>query len=340
MKNKREVISINLSTVFYQKIVDEIIEPGLNKFDARNKLAEIIENYKIIKQENDFERYDIQINIEKYLRDKKRQGLSPVTIYSYGLILRKFANFMKGKKLQEITRKIYCYFDYREADENVKEVSTLETTRSILRSFFDWLKEEQIITENLMIKIKPFKMKQYIVKALTIEELETVRDACSTLRQKALVEMFYSTGCRLDEIVKININDIDWQNRSIKVIGKGDKQRIVFFSVRASIILKKYLESRNDDCPALFITERKPYRRLGRRQIQKEIVKIKNKAEFTKDLSPHVFRHTMATLMLNKGCPMSVVQELLGHEHMSTTETYAKVTQDYKHQSYEKYFYQ
>ena len=197
-----------------------------------------------------------------------------------------------------------------------------------------------IITENPVLKIKPFKLKQYMVKALTIEELEIIREACNTPRQKALVEILYSTGCRLDEIVKVDLEDINWQDRSIKVIGKGNKQRLVFFSVRASIYLKKYIESRDDDCPALFVTERKPYRQLGGRQIQKEIAKIKNKAGFTKSLSPHIFRHTMATLMLNKGCPMSVVQELLGHENLSTTETYAKVTHEHKHQSYEKYFHQ
>lgn len=324
----------------YRRVVAEVIEPGLNKYEAKDTLARILAGYKITKAVLDPKRYDLKTNIEKYLTDKKHQGLSNLTIMSYGLQLDIFAERV-DKLVSEIARDdIKAFLVSRENDPGVNEKSTVETIRSILRSFFEWLEEEQVIDENPMLRIKPYKLAKPMAKALTIEELEVLRENCITPREKALVETLYSTGCRLSEISELNKSNIDWQNRTISVWGKGDKERLVFFSARTAIYLQKYLDSRSDDCDALFITERRPYRRMSNRAIQREVSNVGERANLGKSIHPHVLRHTFATLMLNKGCPMSVVQELLGHDDLATTQTYAKVTYEHKHHNYEKYFHQ
>mgnify|MGYP000964914382 CR=1 FL=1 len=324
----------------YHRIVTEIIEPKLNKYDAKDVLAGILDEYKITKAVLDPKQYDLKANIEKYLTDKKHQGLSDLTIMSYSLQLDIFAEKVE-KPVNEITKDdIKSFLVSRENDPGVNAKSTVETVRSILRSFFEWLEEERIIDENPMLRIKPYKLAKPMAKALTVEELEVLRESCITLREKALIETLYSTGCRLSEVSELNKSNIDWQNRTISVWGKGSKERLVFFSARAAIYLQKYLDSRSDDCDALFVTERRPYRRMSNRAIQREVSNVGERANLGKSIHPHVLRHTFATLMLNKGCPMSVVQELLGHDDLATTQTYAKVTHEHKQHSYQKYFHQ
>lgn len=330
-----------LNHELYRKIVDAVISPALNKMEAKNQLASILDEYKVMKQNSDPMYYDLRKNIDLFLKDKKRQGLSPITIDNYKIHLRIFANRIENKPVNEITKEdITEYLDSRENDPGVNTKSTVETIRSVLRSFFEWLCEEQIIEENPMLRIKPYKLGKTIAKALTIEELELFRESCITPREKSLTEIMYSTGCRLSEISALNKEDIEWSNRSIKVLGKGNKERVVFFSARAAIYLKKYFDSRNDTCEALFVTERQEYRRLSNRGIQREIAAIGKRAGINRRTHPHILRHTFATLMLNNGCPMAVLQELLGHDDMSTTQVYAKATYDHKHQSYEQYFHQ
>lgn len=331
----------NINYELYKTIADKIIEPGLNKMEAKNQLASILDEYRVTRQNIDPMYYDLRQNIKLFLKDKKRQGLSPITIDNYKLHLKIFTNRTEYKPVNEISKEdIIEYLDDRENDPSVNMKSTIETIRSVLRSFFEWLCEEQVIEENPMLRIKPYKMGKTMAKALTVEELELFRESCTTPREKAMVEIMYSTGCRLSEISALNKDDIGQPNRAIKVIGKGNKERMVFYSARAAIYLQKYLESRQDNCEALFVTERQPYRRLSNRGIQRLIAIIGKRAELSKRARPHILRHTFATLMLNNGCPMSVVQELLGHDDLATTQIYAKETSEHKHQSYDQYFHQ
>jgi integrase/recombinase XerD len=148
----------------------------------------------------------------------------------------------------------------------------------------------------------------------------------------------YATGCRLSEMQQLNITDINFQNRSCKVIGKGNIEREVYFSFKAIYYLKKYLKNRNDNCEALMITERKPYRRLGNRGIQREIGKIGSNAGLK--VSPHDLRRTIATLTLNNGAEITAVQELLGHSSPETTLRYSRITEERKHEQHNKYLVQ
>lgn len=249
--------------------------------------------------------------------------------------LRKFAGFMQKNVADINTMDIRMYL--AAYGKTGVKASTIRTEIARLKSFFTWLENEDYINKSPLRKIKPPKKEKRIVKALTIEELEQLREACVGIRERALMETFYATGCRLAEVVGLNRDDIDWQAMSARVIGKGNKERIVLFSHKAFSHLRKYLMSRQDDDPALFVTERKPYHRLGNRAIQREVKKIAARTSITKNIHPHVLRHTFATLKLENGARLSDIQALLGHSDPSTTQIYAQTSEQSMQEAYRKY---
>ena len=289
--------------------------------------------YHVKYVEHDETHPDLYEKIELYLSAKKLEGASENTLYNYRLTLRDFAKKVK-KKVENITSvDIRVYLSNFENNKK----STLGTKLTILRSFFGWLHDEDIIQNNPTRKIKQPKLEKRLPNALTIEELEMIREGCKTQRQRALVEVLYVTGCRLSEIHNMNISDINVQTMSALVIGKGDKQREVYFSFKAMYHLNKYLDTRNDNCEALFVTERRPYRRLSRRGIQREIEKIAANVGLEHKVSPHTLRRTFATLTLNNGAELAAVQELLGHSSPETTLRYARITEERKREQHKKY---
>jgi integrase/recombinase XerD len=261
-----------------------------------------------------------------FLASKKIDGLSENTLKGYYERLNKFSYFIQ-KNIEDIDVMDIRMYLAAYSKTGVKN-STIAREIAILKSFFVWLENNCYILKSPMRNIKQIKVEKTLREALTAEELELVRDACETLRDRALIEFFYSTGCRLDEVVKLNKSDIDWQDLSLKVFGKGKKERIVFITPKAKIHLKKYLMSRLDDCEALFVTERKPTKRLGRRSYERAIDKLGKKAKLSKDLFPHLLRHTTATSMLRNGASLVEVQHYLGHEDPSTTQIYAHLSND------------
>ncbi|MFC0561673.1 tyrosine-type recombinase/integrase [Halalkalibacter alkalisediminis] len=219
-------------------------------------------------------------------------------------------------------------------------MSTIRKKLSIIKSFFSWLVSEEYIKRDPTTKLKAPKDEYRLPQSLSIQELEMLREACETVRQRAFLEVLYATGCRLSEVHGLNKAYINQQNMSTLVIGKGDKQREVYFSIRAMYHLDKYLKERKDDCEALMITERKPYRRLSKRGIQREIGIIAKRAGLQDKVSPHVLRHTFATLTLNNGAELVAIQELLGHSSPDTTLRYAKITHERKREQHKRYLIQ
>jgi integrase/recombinase XerD len=193
--------------------------------------------------------------------------------------------------------------------------SSINAQISILKSFFGWLQMEEYIPKNPTLILKQTKEPKRVRRAMTDEEVELLKQACITEREKALIEFLISTGCRLSEVVKINKEDINWHEMSLFVIGKGDKERKVYFNIKAKILLKKYLESRNDCNSALFVTIR-------------EVDKIAERAGFEKSIFPHLFRHSFATQKLNSGMPLPVLQHIMGHESPATTQIYAELSEE------------
>ena len=220
------------------------------------------------------------------------------------------------------------------------KMSSVSKKLSVLKSFFGWLVDEEIIEKDPTRKIKTPKKEKVMPKALNIEELELLRESCIDVRERAILEVYYATGARLSEIQALNRKDINWESKTARVVGKGNKERDVYFSFKASYHLKKYLKSRNDLVPALFITKRRPYKRLSNRSIQREISKIVKRSGIQKNISIHSLRHTLATLMLDRGADITAIQGILGHSDISTTQIYAQLSDERKQEQYNKYMVQ
>jgi integrase/recombinase XerD len=309
--------------------------PFLDVEGAKSTLSSIVTKYYIQPVDPDETHPDLNEKINLYLSAKKLDGLSPKTLKGYKLELTIFANKVK-KKTQDITAADIRVF----LGELKVKMSTMGTKLSVLKSFFSWLAAEEIILKDPTAKLKPPKVEKRLPKALSIEELEMLREACKTDRQRAFIEVMYATGCRLSEVRQMNKEAINIQNMSTNVIGKGDKEREVYLSFKALYHLKKYLKNRKDTNEALFISQKKPHQRLSNRGIQREIASIAQNAGLEKKVSPHVLRHTFATLTLNNGAELVAVQELLGHSSPETTLRYARITEERKHEQHKKFLVQ
>lgn len=294
--------------------------------DQSVKLREIIEeelyNYDLQPAENSIVPYEgIPEKLVLFITTKKLEGLSPKTLKSYSLHLTRFSRIIQ-KRLEDINVMDIRRYLAQYSTTGVKN-STLNTEMTILRSFFSWLEAEDYILKSPMRKIKPTKKEKRIRKALSPEEMEVLRMACKTKREKAMVEFFYSTGCRLDEVYKLNKIDIDWNRSQVNVIGKGNKERTVFLNARAKVHLWNYIQNRKDKNEALFVGSRMPFERLGHRGYQKIFNELGEKAGITKSVHPHLLRHTTATTAVNNGASIQAVQRMLGHTDPSTTQIYA-----------------
>lgn len=334
-----EVMSGRANELLLTQLIREIIQisPEVDPLQLRIKISNILSLYEVkpirlvMKTCSSLEE-----KISLFLASKQLEGLSKITLEGYKVELKLFAKYIKKSIEQITTTDIRAYLGQF---QHLK-ISSLNRRLSVLKSFFGWLASEEIIQRDPTKKIKPPKTEKALPKSLTIEELEMLREACRTPRERALVEVFYATGCRLSEIWQLNRQDINWQTQSARVIGKGSKEREVFFSVKAIFYLRKYLMTRLDNELALFITERKPYRRLSKRAIQREIRLIARRANIDKNVHPHVLRHTFATLTLNNGADISTIQAILGHSSPATTQIYAEVTDERKKEQYRKHLVQ
>ena len=213
---------------------------------------------------------------------------------------------------------------------------SIDNIRRNLSSFFSWLEEENYILKSPMKRIHKIKTDKVIKETLSDESLECLRDSCDNLRDLAIIDLLASTGMRVGELVNINIEDIDFENRECVVFGKGNKERPVYFDARTKIHLKNYLKSRTDDNPALFVSLDKPFNRL---QISGVEIRLRNLGRRLgiHRVHPHKFRRTVATRAIDKGMPIEQVQSLLGHSQIDTTMHYAMVNQNNVKESHRKF---
>lgn len=273
---------------------------------------------------------------EKYQLDKKIEGYSPLTLktycFQYNMLLRYFGdidlNILTTDQLKEYLIK---------GSIHLKPSSLGHRVRCI-RSLFKWANDEGFIKKNPAAKLKEPKLGKRIPKFLTELEIEHLRESCQNAMENALFEFFYSTGCRIGEVVKLNRDDINFASNSVIVHGKGDKEREVYFNTRCSLWLKRYLDERDDQDPCLFITERRPKRRMSIDLIRYIIKRISSGAGIKKSIHPHQLRHSYATHMINNGAPLEVIQSLLGHEKSETTRIYAQLSGKLRKDLYSKYF--
>lgn len=272
---------------------------------------------------------------KSYESDKRIEGFSSQTLNAYKLQAKLLMNYFGNTKINDITTQHLKQY-LGEASKELKPSSLSHRIRFI-RSLFRWSHEEGIIETNPANKIKEPKVGKRIPKFLTEREIEHLRDACFTSMEKALFEFMFSTGCRIGEIVTLDRNSINWGSQSAIVRGKGNKEREVYFNIRCDIWLKKYLDSRDDNDPAIFVTERNPHR-MSIAQMRYIIKRISNRAGINKTIHPHQLRHSYATHLLNNGAPLEVIQSLLEHEKSETTRIYAQLTGRLRQEFYRKYF--
>lgn len=269
-----------------------------------------------------------------FLETKKQEGFSLYTLRSYGLqhslLIRDIGDInIEEMSLQKARIHISHY-------PQQKPSSIGHKVRAI-KSLFKWLVEEEYLEKHPLLKLKEPKLGQFVPKALTIDEVEMLRDSCKTLLEHALIEFFFATGCRVGEVYNLNRDLIDWQRGAVTVLGKGCKEREVYFGVKARIWLKRYLDSRKDSDLALFVTTNAPHR-MPVHRIQDIFKIVAKRCGLENKVHPHVLRHTFCTLLLNQGAPLATIQSLAGHSKPETTQRYAVLSGNARQQAYKKYF--
>jgi integrase/recombinase XerD len=302
--------------------------------DAEKVINDILRDFTISRETED-SKSDLSKRITYYLGAKRIDGLSPRTIANYKRILEMFAKRVNKGVTRITTDDVRGHIAYLSEIRKLGEGS-LQTHIGTLRAFFSWLHTEEKIKKNPMLKIRSIKIDRKGARhALSVEELERLRNACHGYRENAIVEFLVSTGCRISEITKLNVDDINFSERSVTVLGKGNKERLVYFSVRARLMLQEYIAQRKGGT-ALFSSTKSPYLPLKARAIQRIISAIGTRAKLTR-VHPHLLRHTFATHALNSGMDVTVIQRLLGHEDIATTQIYASMNEDTVLHQYNKH---
>lgn len=304
------------------------------------KLDSVSYNYEINQKETSVVLYNYEIPeiVKTYLVCKKVEGMSDGTLYNYGKALEKFFLQLQKSPEQIMPNDIRVYL-YRYQEANGTSNRSLDKIRQMICSFFNWANCEGYLERNPAITIKPIKYEKKDRQPLSQIELEYIRKACNTVREKAIIEFLYSTGCRVSELCGVKKSDIDWNKKSVHLFGKGKKHRISYINAKSEITLISYLETRNDNNEYLFVSERKPHGQLKKDAIEKIVRQISERASnnVQKSISPHILRHTCATTALNNGMPVEDISRLLGHESISTTMIYAKVSMENVQSNHKKY---
>ena len=273
--------------------------------------------------------------LEMFLAAKKIEGCSKKSLDYYQSTITNML-IKVGKNFKHIsTNDLRDYLSNYQSKSNVSKV-TLDNLRRILSSFFSWLEEENFILKSPVRRIKKIKTAQTIKETYTDEVLETLRDYCHNDRDLAIIDLLASTGMRVGELVHLNREDIDFENRECVVFGKGEKERKVYFDARAKIHIIRYLESRTDDNNALFVSLLKPHKRLKISGVEIRLRELGRKLKLPR-VHPHKFRRTLATKAIDKGMPIEQVQHLLGHTKIDTTLQYAIVNQNNVKISHRRY---
>ena len=299
--------------------------PDIDQLKVRMIAEEVLYHYDIVPQENALVASDIEDRLIIYLACKKLDGLSIRTLTNYNYEILRFSSHLIKPIAAITTMDLRMYLAQRCKKLRPSSTNTIMYT---LRSFFGWLNDERYIPENPAKRLKPTKEPIRIRQPLKEEQMEIFRESCITDREKALTEFIYSSACRLNDVHILNISTIDWHECTAMVIGKGNKERMIYFSIKAKVLLQKYFKTRGFESDALFIGSKAPHNRLGKRSIEREIENIKIRSGLTVDIFPHILRHTYATHAINAGMPIHILQELMGHSTIATTQVYAKVSKE------------
>lgn len=323
-----------------QNLVNDVMQamlPYLNN-DQLEKLQKVMQyvlfQYEITKTEKNSE--DSALNlVDLFLSAKRIEGCSEKSLKYYQTTIQSMLSAVKKDIKQIETEDIRTYLtDYQQQKKSCRV--TIDNIRRILSSFFSWLEDEDHILKSPVRRIHKVKAVTNIKETYSDEALEMMRDNCTEPRDLAIIDMLASTGMRVGEMVLLNRNDIDFNERECVVFGKGNKERVVYFDARTKIHLKNYLQSRTDDNPALFVSLKSPYNRMNIGGIETCLRRLGKQLGLQR-VHPHKFRRTLATMAIDKGMPIEQLQQLLGHKRIDTTLQYAMVKQSNVKIAHRKY---
>lgn len=314
------------------KVLDEMAE-YLN-IEQLQKLQQVLVGHlaenKVSSAEITNEQY-----LRMFLEAKKIEGCSERTLTYYQVTIQHLLKTVTDPVRRITTETMRAYLtDYQKM--NNCSNATVDNIRRNISSFFSWLEEEDHILKSPMRRIHKIRTKKTVKEVISDEAIEKLRDNCQTARDLAIVDMLYSTGIRVGELVNLNKTDINFEERECIVFGKGDKERRVYFDAKTKLHLQKYLAERTDDNPALFVALDAPHDRLKISGVEIRLRKLGRSLELDR-IHPHKFRRTMATRAIDKGMPIEQVQKILGHSQIDTTMEYAMVNQNNVKASHRRY---
>lgn len=320
----------NFANEFVSKLDGKISDDALRT--VLQELQIFASNYDINQRETHVVPYQSNVPdcYKVYMVAKKIEGMSPESMKTYNFYLTDFFEHINRPFEQITTNDIRIYL-YEAQQRTGISNRTLDGKRLVINTFMDWCWKEGYIPNNPCAGIKPIKFEEKPREPLSNMELEIVRDACENYRDKAMIELFYSTGCRLSEMVNLKISDIDFTTKEVHLFGKGSKHRTSYLNAKAEYMLKKYFElerPKETTSDSVFVIFRKPYSGMRKQGIYSRIKAIQKRSGIERSLFPHLLRHTMATDALNRGMNVAEVKEILGHEKLDTTMIYAKISHD------------
>ena len=273
--------------------------------------------------------------VSMFLSSKKVEGCSDKTIKYYNACLSKLFSLLPKQAFRITTEDLRQYLAEYQVNRSCSKTN-IDNIRRILSSFFAWLEDECYILKSPVRRIHKIRTNKPIKETYSDEMLETMRDNCGNLRDLAIIDLLASTGMRVGELVRLNRADIDFENRECVVLGKGSKERPVYFDARTKIHLKNYLASRTDENPALFVSLLHPFKRLEISGVEIRLRQLGRRLNIPR-VHPHKFRRTLATRAIDKGMPIEQVQRLLGHTKIDTTMQYAMVDQQNVKQAHRRF---
>ena len=312
--------------------------PYLNNeqlIQLRNTLNEVFKGVNISYDESEHSIEDAVDLTNAFITAKRIEGCSEKTLSYYQKTIDAMLASI-GKTAKQIsTDEIRKYLTDYQMERGASKV-TIDNIRRILSSFFSWLEDEDFIVKSPVRRIHKVKTAKIIKDTYTDEALELMRDNCTSARDLAMIDLLASSGMRVGEMVKLNREDINFNERECVVLGKGNKERLIYFDARTKIHLRNYLDGRADSNQALFVSLKAPYKRLKIGGVETRLRELGERLNLTK-VHPHKFRRTLATSAIDKGMPLEQVQHLLGHQKIDTTMHYVMVKQQNVKLSHRKY---
>lgn len=304
------------------QLMNHHLSPEQNRI-LENTLNQVFTNHHLPEASPELTQERNQNNhhlIAMFIAAKKIEGCSENTLKYYHNTLNKMFAFIAKDICNIDTNDLRLYLSSYQSTHNSSKI-TLDNIRRIMSSFFSWLEDEDYIIKSPVRRIHKVKTTQIVKETLSDEHLEQLRDKCSHPRDLAIIDLLISTGIRVGELVKLNRNDINFEERECIVLGKGDKERKVYFDAKTKVHLTQYLDMRSDTNPALFVGLNAPWNRLSIAGVEKFLSNLGDKSH-VHHVHPHKFRRTMATMAIEKGMPIEQVQKLLGHTKIDTTLHY------------------